>query len=375
MLFSDLCFGFHRDDHRVLNGVLLMCFRANVPSAELLKRLLGVAPENYARVTDQQVPFVEIPICIETLLYRKSEFKVLIACDVIIRNTSKTTEQYVLLTHPDNVQGRLATEDWFPQEANSDDRKRLIESVYGPSWSIDHGNRSLRFVDPANMSVAIAAEPLTVSRQELAGRKVHDECVYHEDEWLGTYRLKNCPQEISSVQEFQPYSTFLIGPIPPDTTVFARVTVVISDGAYKRLVLGASADHTFTVVGPDRLFERLHFATFEENRGAHSYDTYRQFFDSEIATARIVPERYQVLIGQPQNNSDDAVLVRPTTSNVSEWFIPDDDARENALWYNARLQDFCLVLAYEGDVEKPQDETKSRRARAESALLISPSLW
>lgn len=312
---------------------------------------------------------IDIPIVVETLRYQSAARKVLIAFDMIVRNRAQKPV-HLYLTHADNVEARLATEDWFPKkEAKSDDRMRLMRQIYGPYWKLER--RLLTYTDPIRGSLGakgdnepVEARPfIYCPRGVSVGSDVgiDPSLIDATDEVFGTWRLKRQPQDDGPLNEaFRPFSTFQLGPIPPGVTIFARTTLVIRGETYTRLVQ-PEPGCPFPVVSAPKVVRQIEVSGLPDFVKDPHYPRYERFFREDIQQDWIEPHRYHIIIAQPSkqddrdeiNPDDQLVKFRPASSSISELYIANHAARERALWFNTWSSDFRLILQYEGRREQP----------------------
>src|SRR6266851_89662 len=111
--------------------------------------LVSVSQENHA-VKKQ----IDIPVILETILYESAQRKVTVSCDMVVNNKA-ATPVVLYITHPDDVEGRLATEDWFsPPGVHPDHRATLVCAIYGKTfWAVSPEDRMLEFANPTESSV------------------------------------------------------------------------------------------------------------------------------------------------------------------------------------------------------------------------------
>lgn len=270
------------------------------------------------------------------------------------------------LTHPDEVEGRLATEDWFPPGEERDERMDLVQRVFGSCWQVDRGQRVLHFMDPyayhgGGSSVSpLAARALSFPDNPAGAAQDprHLNLGGEDAGYLSTYGLKTEP----SVGTRRVFSSFRLS-LPAQQAVFARVSVYVRGEAYDRLI--ASKKGRFAVVGPAQTLRELETEVLRS--GTSSVGPYADAL-TRVKRALIKPARYHILIGQPalENAEDQLVRVRPTSSSIRELYIPDVDARERAFWFESPSADFQLHLEY-----VPRSDTP-RRARQYFYKRLSP---
>jgi hypothetical protein len=80
---------------------------------------------------------ISIPVVVETLEYRSDTEEVVVAFDCIVRNDTGLPIS-LWITHVDNVEGRLGTEDWFSiSDRNPDENAELIQGIHDGGWLFD----------------------------------------------------------------------------------------------------------------------------------------------------------------------------------------------------------------------------------------------
>jgi len=325
-------------------------------------------------------PQVRIHHVTEVVRYSSSRRVVQIAFDVVIENLDRQEHATVLGTHPDNVDGYLATGQWRTDDS---EHTRIVKQVYGDQWQVDWNvdGGQLHYTHPMPYPERIGG---TASSGEVVAKPLLD-TVYavepdaRDAEALragliaeGDVRLQKYPLEADAVpaNEYRPYSCFPIGPIPPGETIYARLFIVIQGDAYDRLV-EPRANSAFAVVSPERI--RNHIENFALNTFRTTpqlYEIYQDTFDREITATSIPPDCYQVILLQSADPADRVVLFRPTNSDVSELYIGDEDAQDRALWFNAWSGNFLIVLKYGESNSGSRRDFHQRLPKTVSAMSL-----
>lgn len=314
---------------------------------------------------------VKVVAVVETLVYRSETQEVVISFDCIVRNEADYPVD-LWVTHVDNVEGRLATEDWFSYSSfNGDERAELVASIHNGGWNFDGVNGILKYQDPIETFVDesencdLVARALSFRNDQIhqdRATQVYSDLIdfrappFTESDrgaCAPVYRLATFPKDPMRPEpngDFLPYSTFRVGPIQSSRaglgTMF-RITVVIAREAYRRLIQprdGAS----FGIYSSERVCNTvMDFALprFERNR---RFDEYKSFFEKEVVASLITPEKYQIVILQPtqEDTRRRCVIARPTSSRISQRVIQDSNLRKRAMWFNAWSSDFTMVLEY-----------------------------
>lgn len=329
---------------------------------------------------------VDIPVVIETIQYLSTQRKVLIAFDLVIRNrASGDKPAWLLLTHIDDVEGQLATENWFPRdEKDSDARMRLLRRIYGKHWDIDPTARSLRYTDPIESLLGEPVQEQAIEAYALSYRpdigagtavptarpEVDPTLIDPRSRCFDTIRLQPVPEmglqltantENPTQQPVRPYSTFCLGPIPAGTSAFARMTLVIQGAAYGRLVQPEEGA-PFEIVSGRLIREQIRSNMDSEAARTPPGSNFKRFFDENLNQG-LDPTRYQIIIMQPLegDHANHLVRFRLASPTISELPIADHRARDRALWFNAWSQEFRLVLRYEPNQESANSEARRLR--------------
>jgi hypothetical protein len=304
---------------------------------------------------------------IETLLFQSNLRQVVVSFDCIISNQSDEPVD-VWMTHVDNVEGRLATEDWRSDRPEAvDERTFLLGAIHEGGWQANFATGLLRYRDPVHNT----DEPATVARMlsyRPAHRAVPELAQIHSDfidtrsapylppgrgEESAVYKLLSFPEASRATPlncALLPFTTFRVGPIMPSeggvATAF-RLTVLVANDSYFRLVQPQD-EATFYVYGAERVLHEIQDENFPEFQRDPRQSEYQSFFASEIVKNLLTPAAYQVIIVQPPpgDRSRRCILARPTSPRISERVISDPAARQRALWFNAWSPDFSMALKY-----------------------------
>lgn len=313
--------------------------------------------------------FVSVPIVLETLEYRSDTREVIVSLDCVVRNSSDEPVD-LWLTHVDNVEGRLATEDWFSLGSDApDSRAQMISDIHAGCWNFDPKAGRLRYRDPVDVypnssestGFALSAQPLSYRPEQIPSstkRQLHSGSVDCTAEPYtvsnrSAYRLLPhpiLPEGQVPKETALPYSAFSIGPITPTgncEAIFFRLTIVIAGDAYTRLVQPVDGAKFYVYSGNRVCDEIEDFGLGRIRRRPYS-DTFRSFFEDEIKSTKIEPEKYQIIICQPDNEMTDrqCVTVMPTSTRITQRTISGDRASERAMWFSAWASDFSMVLEY-----------------------------
>lgn len=313
--------------------------------------------------------FVSVPIVLETLEYRSDTREVVVSIDCVVRNLSNEPIN-LWLTHVDNVEGRLATEDWFSLSDNVPDfRAQMISEIHDGCWDFDPDAGRLRYRDPidaypntcessgfALTAQALSYQPERVrlnSRRQLYSDFIDMTAAPFTVANRSAYRLRpfpSPPEPRTPNETLYPYSTFGVGPISPTAdceALFFRLTIVIASDAYSRLVQPIDGEKFYVYSGKRVCEEIADFGLPRIRRRPH-YDAFCKFYDDEIKSTRIEPEKYQIVICQPDPKirNRKCVTVKPTSTRMSQRTISDDRVRDQAMWFSASSPDFSMVLEY-----------------------------
>ena len=309
---------------------------------------------------------IHVYAIVETILYRSAERKVYISCDIIVRNDAVDPVD-VVLTHPDDVEGRLATSDWFPEPNREvDERMDLVRRIYGKYWEVVAKDCSIRFLNPTRSPVGTHDPAKRIEARALGFSKVpgpsdfihvNPRHVIPQDECFGTCRLRPYPEVPPPPSvESRPFSSFCLS-LPAKSWVFARVSVFVERETYHRLIESGTplGGARFAVIGPTRIIEQLK----QDLKIAQPNNPFRDFLDN-IEKHQVIPERYQIIIGQADvdRTSNQLVRVRPTSSVIRELCIPDYETRDRAMWFDAISTDFRIDLEYE---ERKHGQKRTRQ--------------
>lgn len=293
---------------------------------------------------------VRVPILVETLLCESAARQVLVGCDLIVENRANGPAD-LFLTHPGDVEGRLATEDWFNTERPApDERVVLVQQIYGKYWGLNVEERTLHFVNPVECPVGGHALGPPANALSFRPPRVLPRCpelapayVLPEAPYFGTYPLKRFPE---APDGGRPFSAFCFN-LPPRSQVFFRLTAVLAGDAYTRLV-DRPGGTTFDVIGPDQVLRRLDRDLTGHTGVAQPFED----FYGDLRAGHVEPEHYHVIIAQPddanpQKRHNRLVGCRPTSPAVRELYILHDGARDRALWFDAVSADFRIILQYQ----------------------------
>jgi hypothetical protein len=294
---------------------------------------------------------IHIPIVVETLLYESASRSVLTACDLIVCNQSGARVD-LFLTHPDDVEGWLATEDWFPElwdRPTADERMTLLRQIYGKYCHLDPPTRTLHFVNPVTCPIGAHDLPAAKPAHALSYRP-HDGSFKVDTEYLdsascyrGANRMRQYPNGTGGPR---PFSAFRFN-LGPNARVFFRLTTVIRHDAYNRLVDHPGGRATFDVVGPEQVLGRLDRDVPNDAQVARPF----QEFSAQLREGHVEPQHYHIIIAQagpadPGQRYNRLVGLRGTSPTIRELYVLDDNARNRALWFDAVSADFRMVLRY-----------------------------
>ncbi|MEK6257104.1 MAG: hypothetical protein AABP62_00670 [Planctomycetota bacterium] len=332
-------------------------------------------------------------IVVECAFFRSGEQSALISFDVFVRNGSNE-DAYLLLTHigtPTLV--LFASGDHIIGSDNEvlDERVHLLRQVYDNSWSSRPDESIVEFGDPVEASLdanrrGITARLLTVSGKHGSRSVDSEKClkspvadfsfVSPRGESSAAYEMRDLlgdavESATGKTPDWRPFGSYRVGPFPatkhlqeagesePEWTVF-RVTIELCDEAYRRLV-APQMSAPFEMTSSERVVEQL------RRRLCHNqpvdvttpeWNVYREFFNKYIDSAHVRPQCYQIVLGQPDLNDERRkpesirnciVQVRPTSSNIAERYIKNEDSRCRAMWFHSWGPDFSLVLRYQTD--------------------------
>lgn len=296
-----------------------------------------------------------------------------------------------------------------------DERVDLVRRVFRDAFNVDHATGRVTFHDPADGDFkpderrTIQAVPLAYRENPDASERVNgfaEEWLEHENGRVKSYlpaarpggRSSQCLvdcflERISDQQKLiptrRPFSSYRIGPIPPKCesgcSTFFRFTVELRDDVYDRLV-GPTESSPFEMTSSKRVVEVLS-RYFERRRPTQDDDQIhhecKQFFAEDIMNRELSHNSYQIIIGQPQWETEQQreegkrnllVQVRPTSSNVTERYIRSTEVRKYAQWFHSWGPDFSLVLRY-GDVPSSADVEGSFRRPASSMLCPADPIY
>ncbi len=140
------------------------------------------------------------------------------------------------------------------------------------------------------------------------------------------------------------------------------MSVYVEGHTYGRLI-EAGRQHgkpRFAVIGPSRILKQL-----DNDLKDFDPDGPAVGFLDQVHKGLVVPDHYQVIIGQPdvENTNNQLVQVRPQSSVTRELYIADDCARERALWFDADSTDFRIDLEYGRRKQRVRKWNIVRRAR------------
>jgi hypothetical protein len=326
---------------------------------------------------------VKIKIVIETLLYRSDLREVVLSFDCVVENWADEPID-LWMSHVDNVKACLGSEDWYSLGSNNPDKRAtLVSEIYGECWDFDAASGSIAYrelatVDDLPRSYATVGELLSFHDAAFRPRSLDQInaafvaldtqpfVVSGRSACAPIFRLRpfpSCGRAEKPNERVLPYTTVRVGPIKPSRnhlgTTF-RLTLVIAKDAYTRLVQ-PEEDALFHIYSSDRLCNIVSDALLPRFMRDPRHDEYQEFFVDEVLSSLLLPEVYQIVVGQPEDEEQGrCILVHPSGSSITQRVIRDQKTRLKALWFNAWSSDFSMVLEY---ADREFSRTKGFRAK------------